>query len=154
MARLVDAQKRELCYLIAARTATQEILEHFQEKYELEVTPSQIYAYKNGLNADKWKEYIRTKRLEYDAAVDECIFSSKRKRLDACYRAYEVAKGKKDARGMVMAIAQAQKEMEGTKVQLTGKDGKDFEFNINIGPPPEPRQVGPPLRVLPPASND
>lgn len=53
---------------------------------------------------------------------------------------------------MVMAIAQAQKEMEGTKVQLTGKDGEDFSFNINIGPPPDqqdPKQVGPVLKLIP-----
>jgi len=156
VARLNEAQKRELCWFIAARKTTAEIAQHFLEKYSIEVTPQQVYSYKNGLNSKKWPKLIEEMRDRYDRAVDECHFSSKRNRLDALLKAYEVAEGKGDARGMVMAVAQAQKEMEGTKLQITGKNGEDFQFNINIGPPPEdqkPREVAPPVRLIPPRND-
>ena len=155
MARLEESQKRELCYLIAARMSTFKILEHFLKKYSIEVTPQQVYCYKNGTGTSKkWSKFIADSRVKYDAAVEECHFSSKRNRMNAIYKAYKVAKKKKDAKGMVMAVAQAQKEMEGTKLQITGKDGEDFSFNINIGPPPTQDQetqkkVGPTLTLLP-----
>jgi len=148
MARLDHSQKRELCWLIAAREATPKILEHFLGKYSIEISAQQVYSYKNGLNSKDWPKLIADFRAQYDAAVEECHFSSKRNRLNALYHAYLKADEKGDQRAMVMAVAQAQKEMEGTKVELTGKDGKDFSFNINIGPPPEQRQVGPPVKVL------
>jgi len=152
MARLDLAQKRELCWLIAGRMSTHKILDHFLEKYSIEILPGQIYQYKNGLNSNKWPKLIEEFRAKYDAAVEECHFSSKRNRLNALYKAYEIAESKEDAKGMVMAVAQAQKEMEGTKIQLTGKDGEEFSFNINIGPPPQPKEVAPPLKVLPASS--
>ncbi len=157
MARLNEVQKRELCWLIAGRMPTIHIIEHFLENHELEISPQQVYSYKNGLNAKKWVELIKDSRIQYDAAVEECYFSSKRNRMNALYTAYLVAEDKKDAKGMVMAVAQAHKEMEGTKVRLTDKDGEDFQFNINIGPPPEeqkPKQVGPVLTLISPSKDD
>ena len=153
MARLEESQKRELCYLIAARMSTFKILEHFLEKHSLEVTPQQVYGYRNGVNtSEKWSKFIADSRTRYDAAVEECHFSSKRNRMNAIYKAYKVADKKKDAKGMILAVAQAHKEMEGTKIRLTDKDGEDFSFNINIGPPPEKaesKQVGPVLKLIP-----
>jgi hypothetical protein len=149
MAKLSENQKRELCSLIASRMPTIHILEHFLEVHGLEVSPQQVWQYKN---SEKWAEYIEESRIKYDAAVDECHFSCKRNRLDACYAAYLSAESRQDAKGMVMAVAQAQKEMEGTKVRLTDKEGEDFQFNINIGPAPEkqePERVGPTLTLLP-----
>jgi len=137
VARLNEAQKRELCWFIAARKTTAEIVEHFLENHSIEVTPQQVYSYKNGLNSKKWPKLIEQMRDRYDKAVADCHFSSKRNRMNALHDTYLLAKEKKDARGMVMALAQAHKEMEGTKIQLTDKDGKDFQFNINIGPPPD-----------------
>ena len=155
MAALDNGQKRELCWLIASRLPAGKIVAHFLEKYSIEVSRLQVSQYKTGKNSKKWVNLIEQFREEYDAAVAECHFSSKRNRLNALYKAYEVAELKKDAKGMVMAVAQAQKEMEGTKIQLTGKDGEEFSFNINIGPPPQQqKEVTPPLKVLPSAAND
>ena len=152
MARLNEVQKRELCSLIASRVATLHIIEHFLKNHELEITPQQVYSYKSGFNSKKWVDLIDDFRIKYDDAVDECYFSSKRNRMNALYTAYLVAEAKKDAKGMVLAVAQAHKEMEGTKIALVDKDGEDFSFTINIGPPPEeqePKKVGPTLTLLP-----
>ncbi len=152
MARLTDNQKRELCCLIASRMESPHIVEHFLRVHDLEISFQQVYYYRKGLGSPKWTEFIINERTKYDAAVDECFFSSKRNRVDACYAAYLSAESRQDAKGMVMAVAQAQKEMEGSQLRLTDKDGGDFQFNINIGPPPEeqkPKQVGPTLTLLP-----
>jgi hypothetical protein len=133
------------------------IVEHFSRVHGLEVSFQQIYYYRKGLGSSKWPEYIAEERIKYDAAVDECYFSSKRNRIDACYTAYLSAESRQDAKGMVMAVAQAQKEMEGSQLRLTDKDGGDFQFNINIGPPPEerkPKQVGPVLTLISPSKDD
>jgi hypothetical protein len=133
------------------------IVEHFLRIHDLEISFQQVYYYRKGLGSPKWTEFIINERTKYDAAVDECFFSSKRNRVDACYAAYLSAESRQDAKGMVMAVAQAQKEMEGTKVRLTDKDGEDFQFNINIGPAPEkqePERVGPTLTLVPPGADD
>lgn len=152
MARLSDNNKRELCTLIATRMEPPDIKEHFKVVHGLDLTFQQIYYYRAGLGAQKWADFIIEERIKYDSAVEECYLSSKRNRVDACYTAYKAAKAKGDPKGMVMAIAQAQKEVEGNQLRLTNKEGEDFSFTINIGPPPEdrePRRVGPPATLLP-----
>jgi hypothetical protein len=131
-----------------------DIVEHFQATYALDVSYQLIYHYRK---SETWSDFIAEERLAYDAPVSECLMCCKKKRMDALYATYLLAKEKQDPKGMVMAVAQAQKEMEGTKVRLTDKDGEDFQFNINIGPPPEeqkPKQVGPVLTLISPSKDD
>jgi hypothetical protein len=152
MARLQEFMKRELCQMIAERLPPPDIKEHFEKQHGLDVSYQQIYWYRG---AKQWQEFIEEQRAIYDAGVAEERFASKRVRLIACERAYLVALAKKDAKGMVLAIGQAQREMEGTRVALVDKEGEDFSFTINIGPKPpcgqvdEPKKVGPTRTLLP-----
>jgi hypothetical protein len=130
--------------MIAERVSPPEIVAYLKEKYGTEISYQQIYWYRR---ASAWKKFIKEKRDLYDAAVDEERFASKRKRLIGCEEAYLVAKEKKDAKGMTMAIIAARQEMEGKRIALTDAKGDDFSFTINIGPPPD--QVRPPKRIGP-----
>ncbi len=151
--RLNADQKRLLCHCIAIRLPTLEIIEKFREDHDLEVSPQSIYLYKTGRNGKKWPPLIEEFRAEYDAGVTECFLSAKRNRLNSLHDLYVIALASKDVKGGVMALTAAHKEMEGTKVALVDKDGDDFSFVINIGPPPdqvgEPKNVGPVLTLLP-----
>ena len=149
MAKLTESQQREICTLIAARMPPPDIRIHFEETYGLSVSFQQIYHYRR---SKAWAEFIEEERILYDAGVEECFLACKKNRMDSLYVTYLLAKEKKDPKGMVMAIAQAQKEMEGMQLRVTDKDGEDFQFIINIGPPPEeqePKKVGPTLTLLP-----
>jgi hypothetical protein len=131
-----------------------DIVAHFKAVYDLDISYQLIYHYRR---SETWSEFISEERLAYDAEVSECFLACKRNRMDSLYTTYLLAKEKQDPKGMVMAVAQAQKEMEGTKLALVNKEGEDFSFNINIGPPPEdqkPRQVGPVLTLISPSKDD
>jgi hypothetical protein len=151
---LSEDRQRELVCMIAARRPPLEIVEHFLSEYDHVLSYQQIWKYKN---SKKWADFLKEEREKFDNDFSKCLMASKRNRLMFLHKAYKIAKAEKDAKGMTMAISQAQKEMEVHKIALTDKAGEDFKFVINIGPPPEeqkPKQVGPVLTLISPSKDD
>jgi len=124
MAALTKAQKVELCQALAQFWESKQIKEHFRKTHEIELTDRQLSYYRH--ESEEWKELTKALRERFLDGITEVAIAHKRVRLQVMQDRIPGAALK----DVVKAVRQAQLEVEGNKVKVTGHDDGPVVFKL------------------------
>lgn len=120
MAELSDEHKLEIVSLLACYRESQQIVDHFREEYEIELTLKQVGSYDPTRSyfeaGDKWRDIFDAKRAAYLQEVASVPIANQGFRLQILND--ELKRAIKDKKSPLAILEQAAKEVGGVLTNM------------------------------------